>query len=514
VGLQLLKTEFEQIEPTDEFTGAVLAEEAKTEGWETSSIAGDIVTLGAGTVLAAAFNTMLIFLIPRLMSVEEYGYWRLFLLYAGYVGFLHFGFADGALLRWAGRTLEAIHHEVGPSWKYMILQHLAVTLPVCAVLGILPRLSMHFRLVCAGVLVFGLIMNSATLLQYSLQAGRVFRPVAIAAAVPPGVFVVLAFCWSLKNTPTANELMALYAIAWLVVLIYLWVRVKPQFANSPDAAWTLGKTLTAIGWPVVLANTGYGLVQSADRLVVSSALPITQFAQYSLAASAMFVPLTAIAAVARVFFAHAAAVEHDDRANIYKHMSRFLLIAWSLLLPYFFVLEAFVKRFLPKYIPSLPVAGILMISVIFLAGIQILHMNYFYLYGKQREFLYRTIAALALSVVVALVLTGWLHSLLAVAVGQVAALAFWWMVNEWGLRRTTGQSRKDWSRIFAVVGWSMTSYGFVLWCTPHAGWRIPIYYGLVVGALWLSCAEEFRLGWRLLHESAAGLSQQPALDSR
>jgi len=478
--------------------GAAPAEVAKTEGWKTSTIAGDIATLGAGTALAAAFNTMLVFLIPRLMSVEEYGYWRLFLLYAGYVGFLHFGFADGALLRWAGKTLEAIHHEVGPSWKYLVVQHVVVILAVCAVLGITPRLSVHFRIVCAGVLVFGLIMNSATLLQYSLQAGRVFRPVAIAAAVPPGVFVVLASCWSLKSTPTANELMALYGIAWLVVLIYLWARVKPQMANSSDVAWTLGKTLTVIGWPVVMANTGYGLVQSADRLVVSSALPITQFAQYSMAASAMFVPITAIAAVSRVFFAHAAAVEHDDRAKIYRHMSRFLLIAWSLLLPYFFVLEAFVKRFLPKYIPSLPVAGILIISVIFLAGIQILHMNYFYLYGKQREFLYRTMGALALSFVVALALTKCLHSLLAVAIGQVAALAFWWMVNEWGLRRTTGQSRKDWLRILSVVGWSAVSYGFALWCTPDAGWRIPIYYGLVVGVLWLSCPEEFRLGWRLL----------------
>jgi hypothetical protein len=62
--------------------------------------------------------------------------------------------------------------------------------------------------------------------------------------------------------------------------------------------------LIAAGWPVVLANMGFGLVQSADRLVVSSALPIEQFAQYGLAASTMFVPMTAIAVVSRVSFTH------------------------------------------------------------------------------------------------------------------------------------------------------------------------------------------------------------------
>ncbi|SRR5216684_906840 len=485
--------------------GATPADGAKTEGWKPSAIAGDIATLGAGTALAAVFNTLLVFLIPRLATVEEYGYWRLFLLYAGYVGFLHFGFADGALLRWAGRTLDAIHHEVGPSWKYLVLQHLAVILPVCTILGVVPRIPTHIRILWMGVLLFGLIMNSAALLQFSLQAARVFRPVAIAAAVPPGAFVVLAFCWSLKRTPTANELMALYGFAWLVVLIYLWARVRPRHGISSNSAWTLGKTLTAVGWPVLLANTGYALVQSADRLVVSSALPITEFAQYSLAASAMFVPITAIAAVYRVFFSHVAAVGHEGRAKVYAHASKFLLLAWSLLLPYFFVLEAFVRRFLPKYLAALPVAGILLLGVIFLAGIQVLHMSFAYLYGRQREFLFLTLGAIAVSVSVALVTAIWLRSLIAVALGQVAALTVWWLLNEWNLRQTSGQRWKDWLKILSVVGWSVVSFGLVLWFTPYLGWRFPIYYALVGAILWVSCREQFRLGWRLLRPGVASL---------
>src|SRR5690348_4699055 len=294
--------------------GVVREEGTRSEQWKPGAVVSDVATLGAGTALAAVFNTLLVFLIPRLVSVEEYGHWRLFLLYTGYVGFLHFGFVDGALLRWAGRTLETIHHDVGPSWKYLLLQHAAVILPLCAVLGVLPRVPRHIRIVCAGVLVFGLIVNSVTLLQYSLQGARVFRPVAVAAAVPPGTFVALVFVCRLRSTPTANELTVLYGLAWIVVLLYLWVRVRPRLGSSSESSWSLGKKLTAVGWPVVLANTAFGLVQSGDRLVVSSAMPIHDFAQYSLAASTMFVPVTAILAISRVFFSHAAVLEHEDRA--------------------------------------------------------------------------------------------------------------------------------------------------------------------------------------------------------
>jgi O-antigen/teichoic acid export membrane protein len=478
--------------------GELPATGGKAARSRSSAIAGDIATLGAGTVLAGVFNVLLVFLIPRLVSVEQYGYWRLFFLYAGYVGFLHFGSADGALLRWAGRTREAVHDEVATSWRYLILQQLAVVVPLLVVLRFVSRLPVHIRVVWEAVLILGLIYNSAALLQNSLQAARVFRPVAIAAALPPGVFVALAFFWSLRSAPTANALMAMYGGAWAVALVYLWTRVKPRVEAFKKSDCALGMTLIAAGWPVVLANTGFGLVQSTDRLVVSWTLPIEQFAQYSLAASTMFVPMTAIAVVSRVFFSHVAAVEHENRARIFRQMSSFLLIAWTLMLPYFFALEAFVRRFLPRYTAALPVAAILVLSVIFLAEVQILHMSYFYLYGRQREFLYLSLVALAVSLVVASTMTLWLRSLFSVAVGQACALCFWWLINEWRLESITCRSRRDWARVLGVGVWSVASYAFALWSTANTVWRTAIYYPAVLGALWLFCANDLRYGWRVL----------------
>lgn len=461
-----------------------------------SVIARDVATMGSGTLLAAIFGTLLVFLVPRLVSVEDYGYWRLFLLYAGYVGFLHFGFADGALLRWAGRPLEEFHREVIPSLRFLVCANLAVVIPGSLVFGlVLPSTA---RFIGVAVFLLALIVNSVTLLQYSLQGARLFKPVAIATAAPSGIFLALAFLAGLRSSPSFRQLIVIYCVAWVGALIYLWTRVSPRHTPGSASAWGLGKACTLSGWPIVLANTGYGLVAAADRLVVGSALPIYDFAEYSLAASAMFVPVTAIAAVYRVFFSHVAGLVEESRARVYARASRLLLLAWSLLLPYYFVLEVFVRRFLPKYVPSLPIAGILLLGVVFLAEIQILHMSYFYLNGRQRQFLFQAIGALVASLSLAIVMALWRRSLAAVAIGQLTALGFWWLYNEWKLREISGQRWKDWLRVLGVFAWSAAGYRIALFSGRNIGWRIPIYYALVVSVLLFTFPNEFRFGWRLL----------------
>src|SRR5579864_1021931 len=451
--------------------------------------------MGSGTLLNVVFSTALVFLVRRMVSVEDYGYWRLFTLYAGYVGFLHLGFADGALLRWAGKPFEEFHHEIGPSMRFLIGEHLLVIVPACLLAAFL--LPANTRFIGISVLLLALVMNLVTLLQFSLQGAKIFGPVAVATAAPAGIFLVLVFLRELRRTPNFRELILLYIAAWAGVLIYLWMRVKPV-QQTAGSGWRLGRNYISLGWPILLANTGYSLVGAADRFAVSAALPIYDFAQYSLAASIILVPVLAIVTINRVFFSHIATVRKEDRPKPYAHTSRFLLFAWSMLLPSFFAVDPFVRHFLPKYVPALRVAGILLVGVFFLAGIESLHMSYCYVHGMGRQFLLQAGGALVVSFSLAMVMTLWLRSLVAVAIGQVIALGLWWLANEWGVRKTSGQTWKDWLRVMALFTWCGLSYGIAS-SQAHALFaRTFLYYGLVAGAVWLACQKEVRLGLKLL----------------
>src|SRR5689334_21521786 len=101
-------------------------EETQRQDWDPSAIVSDIATLGIGTLLAGLFNIALVFVVPKVLSMEDYGYWRIFGLYAGYAVFLHFGFVDGALLRWAGRPMQEFHHELWPAMKYLFWQQIVI----------------------------------------------------------------------------------------------------------------------------------------------------------------------------------------------------------------------------------------------------------------------------------------------------------------------------------------------------------------------------------------------------
>ena len=454
-----------------------------------AAIARDVATLGSGTLLATVFGVLQVFLIPRLVSVEDFGHWRLFLLYVGYVGIAHLGFADGALLCWAGQPFESFRGETGTALRFLWGQQAVLLLPACILAAVF--IPSRLRFVALAVLCFGVIANTVTLLQYSLQAARQFAPVAATTAVPLAVVVAFTFLWSLKAVPSYQVLICLYFLAWSGVMAYLLYRVKPGHAGS-ESLWGLGGRFIALGWPVVISNTNMGVVQTADRLVVGAFLPIYDFAQYSLAASAMFVPLTAILTVSRVFFPHMAALQAENHRKAYGGASRLLLLAWSLLLPYYFVLSLVVRHWLPKYTPGLPVAAVLLFGVIFLGGIQVLHITFFNLYRRQRRFLALSIAALAASLLLIVPTAIRFRSLTAVAAAQAVSFLLWWALNEWELRHITGQRWDDWLRIAMVFAWSVAVFLLSLRFVPGTVLQIFAYYLVASPPLALAFRNEFR----------------------
>jgi hypothetical protein len=242
--------------------------------WKTSAIAADVATLGMGTLVAGLFNVAMVFLVPKLISVEHYGYWRLFALYAGYVGFLHFGFVDGALLRWAGRSFDQFRSEIPSFTRYLFLQHVVMLVP----LGVL--LSYFFpaqlRFIAGAVALYAMLYNLTALLQFSLQAARIFRPVAISFVLAPALSCACVFLWQFILPSSYLEVISIYVFASCVPLLFLLRWTQSWKRRSAQAMKGVAWSCIVSGFPITLVNTGAYLIQCADRLAISWTASIQQ----------------------------------------------------------------------------------------------------------------------------------------------------------------------------------------------------------------------------------------------
>lgn len=479
-------------------------DEPQQKTWKAADVAKDVAVLSTGTLIAAAVNTVLIFLIPRSLSIEEYGYWRLFGLYAGYVGLLHLGFPDGALVRWAGRDLSSFRHELRPSIRFLFFQQLAFAVPLCIVFAFcLPR---DLRFIAVAIALLAIVMNLIAPLQYVFEAARRFRPVAVSVVLGPGLFLCLFLVWDrgLRRSLDSERVIVLYVLAWLITLGFLFVKAK-AWQGPKRGSTRFAKQCISIGWPIVMANMVAGLTLNVDRLSLSWAVNIRSFAQYSLAASAMAVPIKAIQASSKVFFPHLAGLPVESRMRFYGVASRSLILAWALLLPYDFVLDIFVRHVLPKYVPSLEIAKVLLLGIVFIAGIQVLQAAFAYLHGRQVRFLLGTAAVFVLGCGLAYFAAFKFRSLEMVAVVEVFVLAIWWLFNEWALRDLTLQRMRDWARFMMLFG----SISLIYLLAAQLG-RGPVlsllfYYACIAAFLAVFCRSELGMWRRVLQGTVAGV---------
>lgn len=477
------------------------SERGNSAGSTASAVASDVATLGIGTLVAGLFNVAMVFVVPKLISVEDYGYWRMFGLYAGYVGFLHFGFVDGALLRWAGRPLSEFRDEIPVFAKYLLWQHVAVLVPLALLLNwFLPH---QVRFVGVAVALYALLYNLMALLQFSLQAARIFRPVAISFVAAPALTFGFVILWRFFASSNYVEVISIYVLASSIPLLFLLVWIRPwkaeRIRTGKNASGTNGSWACIVsGFPITLINTGTYLIQCADRWAISWAASIQDFAQYSLAASAIAVPLTAIQACSKVFFSHLASLEIEGRQRLYGLVSRSLLLVWTLLLPFYFLLEVVVTRFLPRFVPSLQYARVLLLAIPFLAAIQILQLSFAYLHGLQKALFVRTAVVLVITVGLMSLIALTTHSLRLMAILQVMIIAGWWLLNEWTLQDLTRQAVTDWMRFVSFF----TVAGLAYWLTSRPGFAVstsvPLYYTIVLGAAAIGCRQELSFFYKQL----------------
>ena len=311
------------------------------------AFARHLVIFSVANLAALAASGVLAFLLPRLLTVENYGLYRLFILYGGFTGVFHLGLLDGALIRWSAQPRELLPREFSAVTTFLLVQQ-CVLLPVGVFVAWIILGGMGWMWLAAAVASYALVWNWATLSQCAMQAARQFGWLSFFTLLNPITLLtsVLALHWMRRLT--LGALVAAFIAPWLASALGSWIFLRRSFAGPvlrPGVVWELGAASLRLGWAVLVANCFTALAIALDRVFVSAAFPIREFAIYGFAANALAVVNTLILSMARVVFPYLSdGVSVETRIRAYAWGEATLVGLWAMSLAGYFPLRALILR--------------------------------------------------------------------------------------------------------------------------------------------------------------------------
>ena len=410
-----------------------------------------IYSFGQGILLLV--SAVLAFIIPKYLTVTEYGYWHLFILYSAFTSLLHVGFNDGLLIRWAGKNMSQIGKEIRPAFSFLLLQQIVFVFPA----GLLLWIFLHPPLVWVAlfVLVFAFINNVSYFFQYTSQAVKRFKGLTSLNVGRGLSFLVLIMIMFFFGRTQFHSVFTAFLLSHLLLLVafLIWYRkYLSKKESSPIPIWEYGKKNIHTGFFVLLGNFILILLLTMDRLVVGSFFSIEQFAVFAFAVAITNIVYTFVKAISDVFFPYISGTASPFRNRAYQLGETAVILAWSAVIFFYFPIIFIIEKFLPRYMASLPLLKILLCTVGFGSLVFILHVNYYKLHRKQRQYFFRALTALTLSIGLNIIAVLFFGTLESVAAASLLSFGFWYVLNEWSLRQILGKKISDiWGKLAVII---------------------------------------------------------------
>ena len=326
-------------------------------------------------------------LIPKVMGIEEFGYWQLFIFYTQYGGFLHLGLLDGIYLHEGGKRYENLDFcSLGYQLRIFILWQILLAIPFL-VGGFTCQTSQRSIILCFSCL-FIIINNVLTFFLYIMQAVNLIKYSSIGKVIISLCFVFSIIILLYNNVNDYVPYIVLYIFSHIIGLGMYMVKNAP-IIQSVFAASTAErkKQLTRNvekGFILLISNLLGMLIVGFGRFMVDCIWGIKAFAFISFAFMFVNFFLMFINQASMVFFPELRRWDVTKIKHFYQKTRRIL----SLYSPIVFLLYTPICKlthiWLPQYELSMKYLILLLPLCIFDTQMNLLYNTIYKVYGEVR----------------------------------------------------------------------------------------------------------------------------------
>lgn len=396
-----------------------------------------LYAFGAQTV-SLLLSIVMSLLIPKLLGVEEYSYWQLYLFYISYTGLFHFGLCDGVYLRTGGQDYNNLDRSSLKSQLILLASIQGVVACLLMVWSIASHVEGQRSIVFIATGLYMIAFNISGYLGYIFQATNQTHIYSASVLIDKVSFLVVVAVLLLCGTEHFEKFILFHLICKLASTVYLLFKATDimrakcsSFSSAVSESWMNIK----VGVKLLIANIASQLILGCGRLVIDNIWGIEAFGRLSFSLSLSNFVLQFIGQVSMVLFPALCRTSDEKQKGVYEIVRNIL----SLILPAMFLLYLPIKKFiefwLPDYSQSVVYLALLLPICAFDAKMQLLCNTYLKVYREETFLLKVNVIAFIVSGCLCLFSGFVLRSIDMIAIAMVTAIALRSILSEWHLSK-------------------------------------------------------------------------------
>ncbi len=445
-------------------------------------IAKNITYSFSANIISLGISVFMVMVVPKFLSVNDYGLWQLFLFYFSYLGFFHFGWEDGIYLRYAGKNFDDLDRKLFAGQFYGIIALQIFLAVIVTLLGksMVIDTTKQIALICAVWL--APFVNFNNLCNFIMQITNRIKDYAKFLLLERIVFlcVVVLFLFILHQ----NEFQYMYyanvvsVITAALVGSYLCRSLLHLNFDPIHRIVLEAKENLIVGSQLMFANIASMLIVGCIRYGISIGWDVVTFGKVSLTLGISNFLLIFINSVSVVFFPLIKRMDEVQRVSAYMKIRNVLTFLLFAALLGYYPLKCMLSWWLPKYADSLIYMSVLFPICVFESKVSLLINTYLKSMRQETLMLKINVCSVLVSLVVTFLAVAIFHNLDLTVFFIVVVYAFRCVLAEYITGRLLGLHLVRnilidlmMCMLFITTGWLFDN------------WFCMVFYGLAYFAL-------------------------------
>ncbi|MBF0786621.1 MULTISPECIES: lipopolysaccharide biosynthesis protein [unclassified Streptococcus] len=434
-------------------------------------------------LLSMFVSTLVILVLPKLIGVESYGYWQLYLFYVSYVGFFHFGWIDGIYLKYGGSHFEDLDERKFYSQFVMYILFQSVIAFLIFIYGLVYTTDSDKQFIFEQLGITLLLTNVRFFIIYILQTTNRIKQSSAITILDRFLYAVLLIGFILVDINHYQMMIYVDVLARFMSLLYgLYLCRSILCKNLSYFKLDYFEVIDNIkvGSNLMLSNVASLLIIGTVRLGIERQWDIATFGKVSLTLSISNLMMIFINAVGIVIFPMLKRLERGKLSILYTSLRNVLMPFMLGILLLYYPLKLVLVNWLPHYMESIKYMVLIFPMAIYEGKMSLLINTYLKALRMEKYILRVNIRTVCLSLVLTLLTTVVFKNLDLAIVSIVVLLAFRCIVAEQAVARELEIHVKSdiyfevlLTMVFIVAGWFLppmiaiilyiVCYGVYLW---------------------------------------------------